>query len=107
MATLTTQQATSAGTIPTVVSAADGGDLVRPGSILRISNANAATSVVTLTSANPATVDGNAVANKTISIPTTQVRYVYVNDFYRNKATGFATVTCVPFASVSIEAVKP
>lgn len=107
MATLTTQQATSAGITPTVNSAGASGDLVRPGSILRISNANAATSVVTLTSANPATVDGNVVANKAVSIPTTQVRYVYVNDYYRNKATGFATVTCVPFASVSIEVVKP
>jgi len=107
MATLTTQQVTSSGITPTQNSAGGSGDKVVPGAILRVTNANAGTVTVTLTSANPATVDGNTVANKTVSIPTGQVRYILVSDFYRNKAdSGLATVTCSPTSSVTIEVVK-
>lgn len=107
MATLSTQQATSSGITPTQNSAGASGDKVQPGSLVRVNNANAGTVTVTLTSANPATVDGNTVANKTISIPTGQVRYIAVTDFYRNKAdNGLATITCSPNASVTLEVVK-
>lgn len=106
MATLATEQVTSAGLNPAVSSAGASGDQVRPGSILRVINANAGTVTVTLTSANPATIDGNTVANKTVSIPTGTFRYVYINDFYRNTSTGLATVTCSPNASVTIEVIK-
>jgi len=42
-----------------------------------------------------------------VSIPTNQVRYILVSDFYRNKAdNGLATVTCSPTSSVTIEVVK-
>jgi hypothetical protein len=107
MATLSTEQVTSAGLNPTATAAGASGDKVKPGSILRVINANAATTTVTLDTANPATVDGNAVADKTITIPTTQFRYIYVSEFYRNKADGLATVTCSPNASVTIEVIKP
>jgi hypothetical protein len=107
MATLTTEQVTSAGLNPAATAAGASGDKVRPGSILRIINANAGTVTVTLDTQNPGTVDGNTVADKSISIPTSQFRYVYVSDFYRNKAdSGLALVTCSPNASVTIEVIK-
>lgn len=107
MATLATQQVTSSGLNPTATAAGASGDQVRPGSIIRVINANAGSVTVTLDSANPATVDGNTVADKTISIPTGEFRYILVSDFYRVKSTGLATVTCSPNASVTIEVIKP
>jgi hypothetical protein len=106
MATLATQQVTSAGLNPAATAAGASGDKVRPGSIIRVINANAGTVTVTLDTANPATVDGNTVADKTISIPTTEFRYVYINDTYRNKTDGLALVTCSPNTSVTIEVIK-
>jgi hypothetical protein len=106
MATLTTQQVTSAGLNPTQNTAA-ASDKVRPGAILRVVNNNASTVSVALDTQNPGTVDGNVVPDKTISIPTTQFRYIFVSDFYRNKAdNGFATITCTPSASVLIEVIQ-
>jgi hypothetical protein len=107
MATLTTEQVTSSGLNPAVNSAGASGDKVRPDSILRVINANAGTVTVTLDTKNPGTVDGNVVPDKSISIPTGQFRYIFVSDFYRNKAdSGLALVTCSPNASVTIEVIK-
>jgi hypothetical protein len=104
MATLTTQAVTSSGLNATANAAGASGDKVLPNSILRVNNQNAGTVTVTLATANPATVDGNTVANKTVSIPTGQARYILVSDFYRNKAdNGLATVTCSPNSSVTVE----
>lgn len=106
MATLDTEQVTSDGLDPTATAAGASGDQVRPGSILRVINANAGSVTVTLDTANPGTVDGNTVADKTVAIPTGEFRYIYVNDFYRDRSTGLATVTCSPNASVTIEVIK-
>lgn len=104
MATLTTQAVTSSGLNATANTAGASGDKIQPGSIIRVDNANAGTVTVTLDTANPATVDGNAVADKTVSIPTGEARYIYVSDYYRNKAdSGLATVTCSPNTSVTVE----
>lgn len=106
MATLDTEQITSSGLNPTQNSAGASGDQVRPGVILRVINNNASTTVVALDTANPGSVDGNVVPDKEISIPTTEFQYIYVNDFYRDKSTGLATVTCTPNDDVLIEVVK-
>lgn len=107
MATLDTEQVTSSGLSPTQNAAGASGDRVRPGSILRVINNNASTTVVALDTANPGSVDGNVVPDKEISIPTTTFQYIFVSDFYRNKAdSGFATITCTPNSDVLIEVIK-
>lgn len=107
MATLSTEQVTSDGLNPTATAAGASGDRVRPGSILRVINANAGSVTVSMDIANPGAVDGETVPDKTIAIPTGEFRYIFVNDKYRNKAdAGFATVTCSPNASVTIEVIK-
>lgn len=106
MATLTTEQVTSSGLEATANAAtATTGDKVRPGSIVRIVNGGGSPSTATM--ATPQTVDGDlAVADRTVTVPNGEARYVYASDVYRNKADGLVTIVCAPATSVTIEVVR-
>lgn len=106
MAALDTEQVTSSGLEATANAATAAGDTVRPGSILRVNNGGESPVTVTLAMANPASVDGNAVADKEITVPNGEARYIYVSDYYRDKSTGRATVTYSADTSVTVEVIR-
>ncbi len=83
MALRTTQIATKSGITPTSFTP-NASDTFEPGSILRVVNNNAGTCTVTMVT--PASIDGNAIADVTISIPTGQTRYIDIptNDIYKD-----------------------
>jgi hypothetical protein len=67
-------------------------DTVPGGVILDVTNGNASTCVVTIVT--PQLVGDLAVADRTVSIPTAGVRYIYIpnNSTYVDPVTGLVTV---------------
>lgn len=65
-----------------------------------VNNQNAGSCDVVLTT--PETVEGTlAVADRTVTVPTTQIWEIPVPSRYNNPSTGLATITFTPFASVT------
>lgn len=108
MATLAVQNITTTGLAATYATAtATTGDqfLAASGTFLHVKNANAGSVTCTLTT--PTTVDGLALADRDIVIPTATDRFVAVPDWlYRDPTSGLATVVCTPAASVTIAVVR-
>lgn len=106
MATVATQSIGTAG-IAATYTAATAADKFAPGDgvFLHVKNANAG--AVTVTLATPATVDGLAVDNRMVTIPTGTDRFIAAPEsLYRNRADGLADVTISPFASVTFAVLR-
>lgn len=69
MANLTTQKITRAGAEPTFVAASGGGDKFVPDDDVHLEFINGSGSPITATVVTPGNVDGEAVADRTITLP--------------------------------------
>ena len=105
MATLATQGITTAG-LSVTYSAASAADRFLPAdrTFLHVKNANAGT--VTVTLATTGTVDGLAVADRVVSIPTTQERMIALPDTLYRSSDGLGDVTFSPNSSVTVAVVR-
>lgn len=85
-----------------LVAAAGGGDTVAPGAgvLLAVKNADAGSHVVTI--ATPGTVDGLAIADRTVTVPAGQTFVVPITDRYRDPSTGRAAITYDGVTSVTV-----
>lgn len=107
MATLTTHVVPHGGLVNvTPDDAAAGGDQCATGSgvLLHVANGDASSHTVTL--ATPGTVDGLAVADRTVSVPAGQDAYIPVTDLYRDPATGLASITYDGVTSVTVTVLR-
>ncbi len=101
------EQVTSAGLAATVrnATAGPGEDTVPPDSIIRVHNGSGVS--VTLTVVTPGTVDGLAIADRTVAVPAGADRYVRVPRVpYRNPDDGKVHLTWSPAASVTFEVIR-
>jgi len=108
MATLSVQQIIRSGLKPTYATAATGGDeFVNDGVFTFFHAKNAATPAIAVTFVTQKTVDGQAVGDRTVSLPDGEERMVgpFPTDVYNN-ANGRVAVTYDAVASVTIAAIK-
>jgi hypothetical protein len=104
MAIVDTERVTSSGITAAVNLASAGGDQVRPGAILRVTNGSGAS--VDMTMVTPQSVDGDlAVADRTIAIPASGSKYVAATTVYRNKADNLVHIQWSLETSVTFEVV--
>lgn len=111
MATVTAQNPGTAGAAPTMNSASGGGDKVSPGVRLLVVNGGSTSS--TLTIATPLTVDGLALADRTVTVPNgtfpANAKFVDVPaSLYQQPSDGlchlsWSTTTSVTFASLGTQ----
>lgn len=108
MATLSVQNITTSGLEATYAAAtATTGDQFLPadGTFIHVKNGGAGTTVGTLTT--PATVDSLAVADRTVSIPAGEERFIATPDtLYRDPTDGLATVVFDVVTSVTLAVVR-
>lgn len=107
MATRATETIAATGTEATYHAAtATTGDKVAAvdGTILHVKNGGAASTTVTLTT--PGSVEGLAIADRTVAIPAGEDRFIALSKVYRDPADGLATVTCDPETSVTFAVVR-
>ncbi|MCQ9178948.1 hypothetical protein KMT30_07860 [Streptomyces sp. IBSBF 2953] len=85
-----------------LVAAAGGGDQAQCGAgvLLVVKNADAGSHTVTL--ATPETVDGLAVADRTLAVAAGQTAVIPLTDRYRNPSTGRAAITYDGVTSVTV-----
>ena len=95
MATLTTQNISTSGILPTYQAAAAGGDAMVADSTSFLHVKNGSGSPITVTLATPATVDTTlAVADRTVTVAASSEQMIAVPDsLYRDPATGLAAIT--------------
>lgn len=90
MAILVPQSATSAGVTPVVITPGASGDKIPVGSILRVTNGTGGSINITLTTHQ--TVDGLAVADRTISISAAATKTIRATSAYANPDDGYVDV---------------
>ncbi|MFK0173414.1 hypothetical protein ACIQU5_31990 [Streptomyces sp. NPDC090306] len=85
-----------------LTAAGAGGDTVSPGAgvLLAVKNADSTSHTVTLVT--PGTVDGLAIADRTVTVPAAQTYLIPVTSRYRNPATGRANVTYDGVTAVTV-----
>ncbi|MFI6249047.1 hypothetical protein [Streptomyces sp. NPDC051016] len=85
-----------------LVAAAGGGDTAAPGAgvILVVKNADSGSHTVTLVT--PGTVDGLAIADRTLAVAAGQTAVILLTDRYRNPSTGRASITYDGVTSVTV-----
>lgn len=108
MATLSVQNITTSG-LEAAYSAATAttGDqfLAADDTFLHVKNGGAGTTIATLTT--PATVDGLELADRTISIPAGEERFIATPDtLYRDSSDGLATVVFDVVTSVTLAVIR-
>jgi hypothetical protein len=93
MAALATQVPPLAGLAINFVAAASGGDtsLTGAGVVLLVKNGDSGAHTVTL--ATPGTVDGLAIADRTVSVAAGAMEAIPVTSAYRDPSTGRAAIT--------------
>ena len=107
MADRNVEQVTSAGLDATAhnATAGPGEDTVPPDSIVRAINGSGGS--VTLTVVTPGTVDGLAIADRTVAVPAGEHRYVRVPRVpYRDPADGRVHLQWSAAASVTFEVIR-
>lgn len=104
MATLTTQNITTAGITPSYVAAAGGGDKVVPGAGTFVHVKNASGGSITVTLVTPSTVDSTlAVGDRAIAVGAGAEAQIAVPDtLYRDPADGLASITYSGVTSLTI-----
>lgn len=106
MATLSTQNVSTAGTAITYSAAAAGGDRFVPSERTFLVVKNTSGGAITVTIATPGTVDTLAVADRTVSIPATNgERFIYVPDTIYRAADGFGDLTYSASAGLTVAVV--
>lgn len=85
-----------------LVAAAGGGDTAQTGAgvFLVVKNGDSGSHTVTI--ATPGTVDGLAVADRTLAVSAGQTAVIPVTDRYRNPSTGLAAITYDGVTSVTV-----
>ncbi|MFF0597922.1 hypothetical protein [Streptomyces antibioticus] len=108
MAALTTQVVPLAGLRfdDKLVSAAGGGDTAQTGAgvFLAVKNGDSESHTVTL--ATPGTVDGLAIADRTVTVPASQTFLIPVTDRYRDPSTGRAAISYDGVTSVTVGVIR-
>lgn len=107
MATRATETIAATGTEATYHAAtATTGDKVAAvdGTILHVKNGSGVSTAVTLTT--PGTVEGLAIADRTVAVPAGEDRFIPLSKVYRNPADGLATVVCDPVTTVTFAVVR-
>lgn len=104
MATVGTQNPGTAGAAPTMVAASAGGDKVAPGVRLLVVNGGGAS--IDLTLATPLTVDGLALADRTVAVPNgafpANAKVIDVpSNLYQDPADGLCSLTWSAVTSVT------
>jgi hypothetical protein len=103
---LTTQVVPHAGlALATSTPTATDGDTCQTGSGIFYYVNNTSASSVTVTLATPGTVDGLAVADRTVTVAASATTLIPLIALYRNPANGRALVTCSPTPSVKVAVV--
>jgi len=110
MATLTKQTITRTGLGPTYAAAAGGGDKFAPGDDTFLHVKNASGAPITVTVVTPGSVEGQAIADLTVSVPaTTGDRMIgpFPLALFANSAdSNLASITYSGVTSLTIAAVK-
>lgn len=109
MATLTTQNISTAGIIPTYQAAAGGGDAMVADATSFFHVKNGAGASMTVTIVTPATVDATAlaVADQVIAIGATSEKMISVPaELYRDPTTGLAAITYSSVTTVTVAAIR-
>lgn len=108
MATLVTQNITTAGILPTYTAAAGGGDAMIADSTSFLHVKNGTASPMTVTLVTPATVDTTlTVADRAITVGANSEQMISVPDsLYRDPTTGLAAITYSLATSVTVAAIR-
>ncbi|WP_329214798.1 hypothetical protein OG352_05195 [Streptomyces sp. NBC_01485] len=85
-----------------LVAAAGGGDTAQTGAGIFLAVKNADSGSHTVTIATPETVDGLAVADRTMAVAAGQTFVIPLTDRYRNPSTGRAAITYDGVTSVTV-----
>lgn len=108
MATLATQTILEAGTtLTTSAATVTTGDKLAAGEgcFLYLNNGSGGATVVTITT--PGTVNGLAIADRTVSVSTGAIKLIAIPSYYGDPAdSNLATVVCSVVTSVTIAAVR-
>lgn len=108
MATLTTQNISTSGILPTYAAASGGGDAMVADSTSFLHIKNGAGSPITVTLVTPATVDTTlAVGDRTVTVGATSEQMIAVPDsLYRDPTTGLAAITYSAVTTVTVAAIR-
>lgn len=108
MATLTTQNISTTGIVPTYQAAAAGGDAMIADSTSFLHAKNASGGSITVTLVTPATVDTTlAVGDRAIVIAAGTDQMIAVPDIlYRDPTTGLAAITYSGVTSLTVAAIR-
>ena len=108
MATLPVQTVTATGTTPDYDAASPTGDKVRPGGRVVLHFRNAGLDPVTVTLVTPGTVQGLAIADRTVTVPAAGDVLVTVSaDLYADPAdSGLASFTYSATTDVTVAALR-
>ncbi|MET8334362.1 hypothetical protein [Streptosporangium canum] len=105
MAALTTQVLVPGGSASTLTTAAVGGDTATPGDGVFLEVLNGGGSTITVTLATPGTVEGLAIADRAITIPTGERWKIPLTRMYAG-GDGQATITYSAVTSVTVGVFK-
>lgn len=108
MATLTTQNITTAGITPTYAAATSGGDAMVPGSSNFLHVKNGGGSSITVTLVTPQVVDGSlAVADRAVTVANASEAMIKVTpELYRDPTSGLASITYSAVTTVTVAAIS-
>jgi hypothetical protein len=106
MAALATQTVSHTGLAVAFSAATSGGDTCATGSglVLLVKNGDASSHSVTL--ATPGTVDGLAIADRTVAVAAGVTAMIPLPDLYRDPATGLCSLTYTAVTSVTVAVVR-
>lgn len=106
MAALTTTVVPLTGAAVSFSAAAGGGDTCQTGTgvLLLVKNGDAASHTVTLTT--PGTVNGLAIADRTVTVAAGAQEAIPVTNDYRNPVTGRAAITYDAVTSVTVAVIR-
>lgn len=107
MATRATETIAATGTEATYHAAtATTGDKVAAvdGTVLHVKNGSGASTDVVLTT--PGTVEGLAIADRTVAVPAGEDRFIALSKVYRDPADGLATFVCTPATTITFAVVR-
>jgi hypothetical protein len=106
MANLSAQRVAVAGTVPTYVGAAAGGDTAPIGNGLTLHVSNGGGAAVTVTAVTPGTLDGLAIADASIVVPAAGHGFLPLGPLYRDPITGRANITYSAVTSVNVAVIQ-
>lgn len=108
MATLTTQNISTTGLVPTYAAAAGGGDAMVADSTSFLHVKNGSGGSITVTLVTPATVDTNlAVGDRAVVVTAGTDQMIAVPDsLYRDPTTGLASITYSGVTSLTVAAIR-